>query len=146
MPQYSVEQREQLTTRAVELRVKGWAYAAIAEEIGVVRDTARRWIEAEHARRSEHRSVSDAREHAISVYETGMKAAWERLARMKDSSTNVVGLLNNIRQFQERIDKLTGVETPIKYQEVEDEVEIFWDDGYPLEEDEEAGNAPATAP
>jgi predicted transcriptional regulator len=131
---YGIAQREALTQVAIERKAQRVPYVAIAEELGIDRRTVKTWIENEYARRSEQRSVSDAREAAIATYEAGLKAAWERLPRMHDRSTNLTGLLNNIRTFQERIDKLTGVETPVKYQEVEDEVEIFWDDSFTEEE------------
>lgn len=128
MPQYSQADREERTERAVEMRSKCKSISYIAREIGVTDDTAKKWIENEYARRSEHRGASQAREKAISVYEAIIAEGWERMERIKDTSLNVAGVLNAIRAAQERIDKLTGSEAPVKYQNVDEDFEIVFDD------------------
>lgn len=130
MPQYRTEDREALANVAIDLRARGKTWAYIAEEIGVTEKTAKKWVDGEYAKRSEHRSVSDAREVAISRYEMLFKEAVERLEALgKDSkSLNASGYINAARGLLERIDKLTGAEAPVKYQEVEDEIVIEWED------------------
>lgn len=130
MPKHTAEERERLTARAVDMKVQRYTYTAIAEELGVGRDTAKKWIENEYAKRSEHRTVSDAREAAIATYEALLQQTFERLAALGINSTslNASGYINAARSLQERIDKLTGAEAPIKYQEVEDEIVIEWED------------------
>lgn len=125
---YTADYREQITSEAVEKRAKGWTYAEIGDEYGVTRQTIKKWITSEYASRSEHRSTSDAREEAIAHYRAQIREAWTRLGHIKSTSYNASGFLNTARQAQERIDKLTGAEAPIKLQEVDEEYEIVWED------------------
>ena len=135
MPQYSLEEREALTQTAVDLRARGRAYAAIAEELGISRPTAKKWILGEYAKRSEHRGVSDAREVSISRYEMLFTECVERLESLgkESKSLNASGYINAARGLLERIDKLTGAEVPVKHQQVETDYEVVWHDLDPSE-------------
>lgn len=130
MPSYTAEVREALTDKAIEMRARGRTWEMVAEEIGVTAKTAMKWVNSEYAQRSEHRSVSDAREVAISRYEMLFAEAVERLEALGQASTslNASGYINAARGLLERIDKLTGAEVPIKLQEVDEEYEVMWDD------------------
>jgi predicted transcriptional regulator len=132
VPQYSRREREQLSTVAVDLRAQGKTYAEIAEELGISRDTARKWIEDEYAKRGEHGSASNARERAIAGYELLIREGWQRLEKLDDRSHNMPGLINAICRAQTRMDKLTGAEASVKYlikeQPAEDEIVMVWDD------------------
>lgn len=118
-------ERDEKAREAVELSAKGWADTAVAGRLGINRATVKRLRENEYARRSEHRG--DEREKAIAVYEAVIREGWERLSRVKDNSNNVTGVLNAIRAAQERIDKLTGAEAPIKTKDVTEDYVIEWD-------------------
>lgn len=128
MPKLTTDERRALTVWAVVEHAKGRTYTDIAEEAGVERRTVSGWIESEYARVSEQRSVSDARERAISGYEALLREAWRRIQKTDTKSLNSAGLINAARGLLERIDKLTGAEAPVKYQEVEDEIIIEWED------------------
>lgn len=130
MPQYSQAHKRELTLKAIELRAERYSYSAIARELCLSHPTVKKWIEGYFIEQSETRYVSDARELAIATYAAGIRDCWERLRALPIDSraTNVGALHNNIRSYQERIDKLTGAEAPIKYQEVEDEIVISWPD------------------
>jgi orotate phosphoribosyltransferase-like protein len=119
-------EREEKTVRAVELSSKGWTNTDIAEEIGVTRKTVANWIENELSRRAEHRE--NDKERSIAVYTELVAEGWRRLEKLDDRSLNVSGVLNAIRAAQERIDKITGAEAPLKHQKVDQEIVIEWED------------------
>ena len=118
--------KEELSARAVELHVKGYNFSEIGRQIEVDRRTAKKWVDDELARRSEHRTHD--KEKAIATYEAVIAEAWARLEKLDNRSLNVSGLLNSIRSAQDSINKITGAEAPQKYQKVEDEYEVVWDD------------------
>jgi len=128
VPKFSAGERRELTEWCVVQHAQGRSYSDIADEIAVDRHTVARWVQAEFAVRSEYRSVSGAREVAIATYEAVIREVWRRLRRLNDYSTSVPGLLNVVCRTQARIDRLTGVEAPIKYHELPDEIVITWDD------------------
>jgi orotate phosphoribosyltransferase-like protein len=132
VPQYSRREREQLSAVAVDLRAQGLTYAPIAEELGINRETARKWLEDEYAKRGEHDSVSIARERAIAGYELLIREGWKRLEKLDDGSHNVPGILNAICRAQARVDKLTGAEASVKYligpEVPEHDIVITWGD------------------
>ncbi len=126
MPPFSAEDRQQKTSRCVELSVKGWNDSEIAREVGINRKTVKKLIEDEYAVRAEHRGPD--KEAAIALYTKLIREGWERLEKLDDNSTNVSGVLNSIRAARERIDKIMGTEAPIKHQDVDEEVEVVFDD------------------
>ncbi len=123
--------REEKMAQAVELSARGKPYTVIAEELEVSWPTAKKLVEDELARRGEHRGPE--REQAIANYQAIISEGWDRMDRLKDTSQNVTGVLNAIRAAQERIDKLTGAEAPLKYQDVTDTYEIVFDDDLLIE-------------
>lgn len=124
---YTKAERAKLTERALDLSLRGLSALRIAREIGVSDTTIRKWMNDELAKRSEHRS--NDKERAIARYEKIIRDAWETYEETeKLSPNNVSGLLNTIRACQERIDKLTGAEAPIKHQHVDEEIVVEWED------------------
>ena len=119
--------KEELSGRAVELYVKGYNYSEIGREIEVDRRTAKKWVNDEFARRSEHRDYD--KEKAIATYEAVIAEGWARLGKLDNRSLNVSGLLNSIKSAQDSINKITGAEAPQKFQfQEEEEYEIVWGD------------------
>lgn len=108
------DERAELAHRAVMLRTKGMTYREIAAELGTRKDNIKALLDEEYARL---RPIRDReRVAAISQYQAIIRESWERLAAFGKNAAqqNVTGLLTSIRQAQERIDKLTGAEAPIK--------------------------------
>lgn len=110
MGRLTAVEKEDKVSQAVALSARSWTYTAIAEELGCSRPTVSKWIKDELAKRSEHREQD--KEKAIAVYVEIQRAAWERLETLDSRSLNVSGLLNTIKNAQERIDKITGAEAP----------------------------------
>lgn len=124
-------EKAEKATEAVALSARGHTYTQIAELLDHDRKTVKRWIDDELAKRAEHRGERQGdRERAIAVYSEIIREAWEKFDRLDPRSLNVSGLLNAIRTAQERIDKLTGVEAPVKHAHggPEDEYEVIWHD------------------
>lgn len=121
-------EREEKSVLAVELSAKGWNYSEIGahEEIGLDRRTVKKLIGDELANRAEHREHE--KEKAIAVYEAIIRHGWRRLARTKDASLNVSGVLNSIKGAQDSINKITGAESPIKIQDVDGDWDVIWAD------------------
>lgn len=130
MPQFSAEEKREKTEHIIELSAKAWSDCAIGREVEIDRRTVKKLREDELASRAEHRSASNDRERAIATYEAIIVHGWERLAALKDArSYNVSGLLNSIKAAQERIDKLSGAEAPVKFKDETDEpYDIVFDD------------------
>lgn len=122
MPQYSEKKRIELTAQAVELRARNMSFCAIAKELGITHPTAKKWIEDEYARRSEHREVD--RERHLSVYEAIQSAAWAAFENTNSGSLNRSGYLNTIKAAEDSKVKITGAEAPFKFR---DESEAPWD-------------------
>lgn len=118
--------RAKLTSRAMRLSARGKSAVKIAEEIGLTEKSVRKLIDDELALRGEHRDHD--KERAIARYEEVIRVSWERLLGLEANSTAATGLLNTIRASQERIDKITGAEAPLKVQDVEEEIVIVWED------------------
>lgn len=108
------EERADLAHRAVQCRTKGMTYREIARELGTHKDAIKPLLDEEYARLRPIRERERAA--AISQYHAIIRESWERLAAFGKNAAqqNVTGLLTSIRQAQERIDKLTGAEAPIK--------------------------------
>jgi hypothetical protein len=105
--------RYALMQRAVELRAKGKSFVEIGEALSITRQTASKYVNDGLAISAEQRTHD--RERAIAIYTAIIPEAWERLDSLGDArSLNVAGLLNTIRGAQERIDKLTDAEAPVK--------------------------------
>jgi hypothetical protein len=117
----------ELTAQAVELRAKNLSFNAIARELGITHPTAKKWIEDEYARRSEHRELD--REKHLAVYEAIQSAAWAAFQDTNSASLNRSGYLNTIKAAEDSKVKITGAEAPHKYQDVtEESYEIVFDD------------------
>ena len=123
---YSVAERHEKSQRAVELRAKQWSFDAIAQEIGVTRNTATTWIENELARRAEHRG-EDTERH-LAVYDAIQREAWDGYKDAPPSSPHRSGYLNTIKAAEDSKVRITGAEAPRKYQQVDDTFEIVFDD------------------
>ena len=108
------EEREELGHRAVLLHADGKTYRQIARELGVNKDTVGPLLKEEYARRRAGRQ--EARATAIARYESIIRECSRRVKAFADNSSaqNVSGLLAQKRAAQERIDKITGAEAPIK--------------------------------
>jgi predicted transcriptional regulator len=119
-------EKEEKSARAVSLSARGWTYREIAEDLGHDKNTIGAWIKDEYARRAEHRDQD--KEEAIAVYREVIRAAWERFAVTNNASLNSSGFLNTIKAAQDSINKITGAEAPIKFKDMDDEVEVVWDD------------------
>lgn len=126
MPPFSAEVRREKQIEAVSLAAKGRNYTQIATAMEIDWRTAKKLVQDEYASRSEHRN--NDKEAAIATYTELIREGWDRLETLDARSLNVSGILNSIRQSQERIDKLTGAEAPIKLQDVDEEYDVVWDD------------------
>jgi orotate phosphoribosyltransferase-like protein len=126
MPRMAAVERDEKTRLAVDMSAKGVSDSAIADALGIHRQTVKRLIEDHFASEAEHRGPG--KERAIARYERVIANAWDRYERVQDASLNVSGLLNTILTAQTRIDKITGAESPTKIQHVEDELEVVWPD------------------
>ncbi|PLS84877.1 MAG: hypothetical protein CYG60_15575 [Actinobacteria bacterium] len=122
----SKAERVEKAQEAVAMSARGVTLTAIGEVLGVSRQTASKLVQDELANRAEHRAAD--KERAVARYEEIIRAAWERFENTDNRSLNASGYLNTIRSAQERIDKITGAEAPIKHQDVDEEVEVVWDD------------------
>ena len=108
------EEREALGHEAVLLRAEGLSYRAVAARLGVSKNTVGPLIREEYDRRKATRD--EERAYAISVYRGLQRDAWKRLSALpvNSSAQSVSGMHASIRQAQERIDKITGIEAPTK--------------------------------
>ena len=99
---------------AVLLRAEGLSYREVAARLGVNKNTVPGLIAQEYDRRKATRD--EERAYAISVYRGLQRDAWKRLSALpvNSSSQSVSGMHASIRQAQERIDKITGIEAPTK--------------------------------
>jgi orotate phosphoribosyltransferase-like protein len=122
----SKAERAEKAQRAVSLRARGDTLDEVGEALGITRQTARKLIDDELAGRSEHRA--EDKERSIATYEEVIREGWRRLDKLDDRSLNVSGVLNSIRQAQERIDKITGAEAPAKVQHIDEEYEVVFED------------------
>lgn len=122
-------ERRELAEQAVNLDVRGASFIEIGKQLGISRGLASTLVYEELANRAEHRDQD--KERAIAEYRQIIRTAWTKLHELGNRSPNaVVGLLNTAINAQERIDRLTGAEAPIKYLEVDDTFEILFDDDY----------------
>lgn len=126
MPSYAAADRDEKTARAVELRARQWSFNRIAEDLGVHHDTAKKWVENEHARRAEHRGVD--KESHLAVYDAIQVAAWDAFFDTHEGSLNRSGYLNTIKAAEDSKAKITGAEAPLKYQKIEEEYEVVFED------------------
>lgn len=126
MPQYAAATRHEKTQEAVKLRAHQLSYYAIAKRIGVTQPTAKKWVEDEHARRSEHRGID--KEAHLAVYDAIQEAAWEAFENTSSQSLNRSGYLNTIKAAEDSKAKITGAEAPKKIQHVDETFEIVFDD------------------
>lgn len=122
-------ERELKMHEALTLSAKGKTVQFIADHLGVAWNTASALIDDAIANRGEHRSSEKDRETAIVHYQAIIRAAWETFDIVYKRSPNAaVGFLNTSLSAQERIDKLTGAEAPVKYQDVSEEYDVVWDE------------------
>jgi orotate phosphoribosyltransferase-like protein len=119
-------ERAEKMVRAVELSAKGKSNTEIAEEIGVTPKTVANLINNELARRAEHRD--NGKEESIAVNRALIAEGWRRLETLGVAAPQASGLMNSIRASQERIDKVTGAEAPVKHQRVDEEIVVEWED------------------
>jgi hypothetical protein len=123
----SAAERIEMAQEALEMNVKGKSVIEIGEHLGITRKIASNLVHEELAKRSEHRGREPDREKAIAHYVQIIRAAWTGYQKCLPGTNQAIGYLNSIRQAQERIDKLTGVEAPMKFEDVT-EAEVVWDD------------------
>lgn len=135
MPKKSAAEVRRLTDEAYLLDLKGWSYTAIGEHLAVTRQYVAKLIEGEREKRADEALDFDA-VAAIDRYRKTIADAEAVLGTISPQSTNLTGLHNVILKAQERIDKITGVESPLKIQDV-GEVEVEWNDTRPGEIDDD---------
>lgn len=126
MPQFSAEIRREKALEAVRLSARGLGDSAIGRELDINRATAKKLREDEYASRAEHRAPD--KERSVARYEEIIRAAWERFDETDNRSLNASGYLNTIKAAQERIDKITGAEAPIKFHDMDEEYEVVFSD------------------
>lgn len=107
---YTPGERDRVLAEATRLSARGVRYSEIAKVVGISTPTLRIWLENEYSQRAEHRA--NDRERAIARYEELIYEGWERLKDTKNTSMNVSGLINAIRQIQDSINKVTGIDNP----------------------------------
>lgn len=133
MPRKSAAEIRRLTGESYSRFLQGHSYTAIGDELGITRDYVRKLVEQEVEARYDEHDEGYQDTAAIEVYRKIMREAWDRLATLRGAtSLNVAGLLNIITRAQERIDKITGVESPTKIQNLGD-IEVVWNDTPPGE-------------
>ena len=118
------EEGEALAHEAVLLRAEGLSYREVAARLGVNKNTVPGLIAQEYDRRKATRD--EERAYAISVYRGLQRDAWKRLSALpvNSSSQSVSGMHASIRQAQERIDKITGIEAPTRTEHKRVEVDL----------------------
>lgn len=133
--------RQQITGEVYKLFLKGYSYTAIAEHVGRHREFVSQLIEEENERRHDERDAGYEDREAIEFYKDVIREADERLMTLVGArSLNVSGLLNVKLRAHERIDKITGVESPTKHQNVGD-FTVEWPDLEPSDFDLEPSEA-----
>lgn len=119
--------RAEKVLEAVDLSSRGQSINKIAEALEVQWTTARKLVDDGLAQRAEQRDTTTERQASIERNLRVIQAAWERFENTDNRSLNASGYLNTIIRAGERIDKLTGAEAPVKYQEMKEEYVIEWD-------------------
>lgn len=120
--------RKQITAEVYSLFLKGYSYTAIADRVGRHREFVATLIEEENERRHDERDAGYEDREAIEFYRSRIRAAQDALdALARPNSYNIPALLNVQLRAHERIDKITGVESPTKHQNVGD-FTIDWPD------------------
>ncbi len=110
-------ERRDLADKAFKLSIRRVSYTEIGNQLGISRNLASTLVKEEQERHWEGRDLSEREEEkrrSIETYEATIRAAWQRLARVGDTSLNVSGLLNTIVSAQKAIDDVTGAKAPIK--------------------------------
>jgi hypothetical protein len=124
----SAERRKQEVEKIYSLFLAGHTNTSIAEQTKHGRPFVTKVIREETERRYDERDAGYEDQQAIEHYREVIREAWDRLKTINDPrSLNVSGLLNTIIRAQERIDKITGIESPIKTQDVGD-INVTWPD------------------
>jgi predicted transcriptional regulator len=127
MAQYSATVRDEKTQEAVRLRAMQWSWNKIGKELGITDHTAKKWVEDEHARRAEHRGLD--KEKHLAVYDAIQKEAWENVDNPELYPSVRIGYLNTIKAAEDSKVKITGAESPMKYEHKDTtEYEVVWDD------------------
>jgi predicted transcriptional regulator len=113
---WTEEERREMAGLAVEMRAKRMTMKEIGAELGCSPTAVKKLVDEEYARRRPRRER--ARAKALADYDALIRECWRRLAAFHDSSAaqNVSGIIGQIRQILERIDKITGAEAPTKTQ------------------------------
>lgn len=127
----SAIERQRITGEVYALFLKGYSFRAISDETGRSRDFVADLVEEENERRHDERDAGYEDREAIEFYRSRIKAAQDALdALNRPNSYNIPALLNIQLRAHERIDKITGVESPTKHQNVGD-FTIDWPDLQP---------------
>lgn len=127
--------RQQITREVYSLFLKGYSNTAIADQVGRSREFVSQLIEEENERRHDEHDAGYEDREAIEFYRSRIKVAQDALdALARPNSYNIPALLNVQLRAHERIDKITGVESPTKHQNVGD-FEINWPDLEPSDFD-----------
>ena len=111
---------------AVDLSARGYSYNRIADYLGVQWKTAKKLVDDELAKRSEHREID--KERHLAHYDAIQDAAWDAFRNTASTSLNRSGYLNTIKAAEDSKAKITGAEAPRKYQDVTEDYEIVWGD------------------
>jgi hypothetical protein len=131
MPQYAAALRDEKTQEAVLLRARQWSWNKIAKQLGVDNHTAKKWVEDEYARRAEYRVVD--KEAHLAVYNAIQKKAWEDYEDTKKTDKPMdavrIGYLNVIKGAEDSKVRITGAESPMKFEHKDvTEYTVVWDD------------------
>lgn len=135
MSRMTAAQRQDIQFTAYTMMLKGYSIAAIARDLGRSQNFIADLIAEENERRHDEYDAGYADREAIEFYKSVILEADRRLESLEGArSLNVSGLLNVKLRAHERIDKITGVESPTKYQDVGD-FTIEWPDLEPADFD-----------
>ena len=102
------EARRVKAAKAYELHILRVSNTEIGNRLEISRQLVATLIKEEAGRQSEERRSLE-RPKAIATYEKTIEVAWQRLAKIKDNSLNVSGLINAIISAQKAIDDITGI-------------------------------------
>lgn len=104
--------RRDLARKAFQLAIRRVTFTEISRSLDISRQLVSTLVSEEQERQWEDRGDEELKaekQRAISTYEEVIRAAWQRVGRIKDNSLNVSGLFNVIISSQKAIDEITGV-------------------------------------
>lgn len=97
---------------ALDMSARGFNYSRIAAALDVSWVTAKKLVDDELAKRSEHREQD--RERHLAHYDAIQAAAWTAFRNTNEKSLNRSGYLNTIKAAEDSKARITGAEAPRK--------------------------------